>query len=564
MRFCTTSRYFTTSCAAVVLAIAFFTADAFGQRRPRIDFRNLPEATPSSEADRLRLEEWQKAPKTRLAPGELDQLVAEELRSATLKPAPVASDENFVRRVTLDLTGRLPLPADITEFIADKNSDKRARLIDRLLASEEYAQHWSRYWRDVVTANLTDQRAILYVQPFEYWLQEQFAKNTPWNEIVRAMLTAEGQIEGSEPTKNGAAYFLASHFGPDAANERAAETARIFLGIQIQCAQCHDHPFDQWKRVQFHEFAAFFGRMRERPIRNAGQGFGMQLISVRFGEHLMPDKKDPEKRFITHPRFLTGATPGKNVDDQDRRKALADYITSTDNFYFAAAYVNRIWGVLMGQSFYEPVDDMGPQKEVVMPKVLARLAASFQASNYDIRRLFRDIMTSDTYQRQIRLGEAASQHMYFSAAYPTRLSADALWNSLTGVLGRMGPSINTRYFGRRNGLEALFKQEFRYDPSTPPDEVEGSIPQALFLMNNPVINDKIRAVGTNLLARILKAYPNDDDALEMVYLRVLGRKPTAKERERCRAYLKEVGDRTEAFEDILWVLLNSTEFQTKR
>src|SRR5207248_393453 len=296
-------------------------------------------------------------------------------------------------------------------------------------------------------------------------------KNASWADIATAMITAEGQCRPDDEGKNGAAYFLASHRGADAVNERAAETSRVFLGSQVQCAQCHDHPSDPWKRVQFHEFGA---------------------------------------------------------------------------------YVNRVWGVLMGQSFYEPVDDMGPQKQAVFPGVLTRLTASFRYSNSNVKGLFRDVMNSQAYQRQIRLGESADEHLHFAAAYPTRLPADALWRSLVGVLGQLGgPPAGARAAQRplapRAGLQGLFELEFGFDPSLKPDEVEGSVSQALLMMNNPAINNRIQATGKNLLARVLSSHDRDDDALRTLYLRTLARKPTDRELERCLKYVRSAGGRREAF-----------------
>lgn len=528
-----------------------------------------PVAPPAPRSSLLTVEDWQKAPLRPLRRGEIDDLVAKELRADNVQPAPVTTDEQFLRRVTLDLTGELPLPADVEEFAADGEPNKRARLIDRLLGTDEYARHWARFWRDVVTSRLTDRQALLTVRNFEEWLHRELKKNTNWGEMSRAMITAEGQCRLDEPEKNGAAYFLASHRGADAINERAAETSRVFLGIQIQCAQCHDHPSDQWKRVQFHEFAAYFVRLRERRVRSEMRLVGMELVSAPFGEHEMPSKEDPKKTLLTNPRFLTGKSPGTNLGDRARRQALAREITDKNNYWFAGAYVNRVWGVLMGQSFYEPVDDMGPQKQVVFPSVLTRLTAAFRASNYDMKALLREVMNSQTYQRQIRLGDSPDEHLHFAAAYPTRLPADALWQSLTGVLGPMGGPPPNRPrpqapFGPRAGLQGLFETEFAFDPSLKPDEVEGSIPQALLLMNNPAVNDRIQARGRNLLGRILASYEKNDDALRTLYLRALARKPTDRELDRCLAYIDKTGKRAEAFEDILWALVNSTEFQTKR
>jgi hypothetical protein len=511
---------------------------------------------------------WKAAASTPLSAGEIDRLVSQELSKANIKPAPLTTDEQFIRRAWLDLTGSLPMPADVKEFLASRDPNKRAKLIDRLLESEEYARHWAHYWRNVIASRTTDLRGQRLVGHFDRWMTEQLKDNVSWDRIVQAMLTASGPLRFDEPDKNGAAYFLAAHFGPDATTERAAEASRIFLGIQIQCAQCHNHPSDVWKRQQFHEFAAYFARVKEQPLREDRKVAGFKLVSLPSAEYQMPSKQDPKKKTPMQPRFLDGKSPGARLPDQQRRKALADAITSENDPWFAAAYVNRMWGELMGQSFYQPVDDLGPEKEAVLPTVLARIAAGFRGSHYDMKALFRIIMNTQTYQRQLRPGESGDDHLLFAAAYPTRLSADALWQSLVDVLGRMGPSGPPK--GRpaaqavRGGLEFLFKQEFNFDPSTKADEVEGSLSQTLLLMNNPVINQKIQARGTNVLARILNAYPDNSDALRMLYLRTLARRPTDRELARCRDYVRTVDNRAEAFEDILWTLINSTEFQTKR
>jgi Protein of unknown function (DUF1549)/Protein of unknown function (DUF1553) len=534
--------------------------------KPPVVKKPLAPAPPRSAL--LTVQDWQKVALAPLREGEIDQLVARELEVGKVEPAPITIDEQFLRRVTLDLTGELPMPADVAEFVSDPDPRKRSRLIDKLLESDEYARHWTHYWREVMSARLTDRRSLVLVRAFDLWFFDQLKRNEGWDKIVQAMITAEGSARFDDDGKSGPAFFLAAHRGNDAANERAAETSRVFLGIQIQCAQCHDHPSDQWKRVQFHELAAYFARLNQRPLREDGKLVGLRLISMAKGEHEMPSKEDPKKAFQTDPRFLDGRGPGPNASDQDRRRALANAIVEKSNYWFAAAYVNRIWGELMGQSFYQPVDDMGPKKEVVFPQVLTRLTGAFRANNYDIKQLFRDIMKSETYQRQIRLSGSSDQHLHFAAAYPTRLPSDSLWQSLVNVLGTLGvdarPKLGAKRPYQQGGFEFLFKEEFGFDPSLKAGEVEGSITQALLMMNNPVLHQRIQAAGTNLLARILKSYPQNDEALRILYLRTLARTPTDREVEKCRTYIAETGRRIEAFEDILWSLLNSTEFLTKR
>jgi hypothetical protein len=567
--------------ARLVIAVALLVlAGTVVQAGPN-DKKSVKSPAPGPRTSVLNSEAWAKSPATPAKPAEIDALVLKELKATDVKPAPLTSDEQFLRRVTLDVTGELPVPADVTEFVADKDPNKRAKMIDKLLASEEYATHWARYWRDVISSRATNLQSRILTRSFEKWMTARLQENKSWADITKAMLTASGQMEYSDDGTHGDLYFLLSKNGQAGPEERAAETSRIFMGIQIQCAQCHDHPSDVWKRQQFHEFTAYFARGRDRQVREPskdgkpGRPLGLELVSIPGGEHRMPSKTDPNPRFgtVVNARFLDGKGPRPGLGDLERRKALADAVVAKENYWFAGAYVNRMWGELMGQSFYMPIDDMGPQKEAVFPDVLTRLAASFRATDYDMKELFRVVMNTQTYQRQIRLGESTAEHLHFAAAYPTRLRADALWESLVGVLGqfggpgpgfRPGPGGGGGPFAGRFGLEGQFKDEFAFDPSMKADDVESSIPQALMLMNNPQINQKIRATSTNLLGRILKAYPDDDEALRMVYLRALARKPADREIDKCRGYLKKTDNRTEAFEDILWALLNSTEFQTKR
>jgi hypothetical protein len=531
-----------------------------------------PTAPSAPRASLLTNEAWQNAPIMPMKSEEIDRLISRELQADRIKPAPLTTDEQFLRRVTLDLTGKLPSAADLTAFVADEDQAKRAKVIDKLLDSDRYAHHWARYWREVIAARVADRRGMALANAYEKWMTLQLKNEQGWDQIARAMITADGPCRFDDDGTHGANYFLASHLGPDAANEQAAETSRIFLGIRIQCAQCHDHPSDQWKRVQFHELAAYFARVGERPIREEKRFVGLQLMSRPRGEHTMPDKEDPKKSLLTHPRFLDGTAAGKDKSDRERRRALADSIVNPNNYWFAGAYVNRIWGELMGQSFYQPVDDMGPGKEVVFAPVLTRLASSFRATHYDIKALFRVIMNSQTYQRQLWRGQAADVHLPFAAAYPTRLRADVLWDSLVGVLGPLLPvgklpeAKKIQGKGPRPGnfFQALFKLEFGFDPSLKADEVEGSIPQALFLMNNPLLNQRMLARGDTVLSQVLRDNKQDADAVAALYLKVLARRPTGRELSKCRAYIKKIGNRNEAFEDILWALINSTEFQTKR
>jgi hypothetical protein len=524
--------------------------------------------------------EWKTISARKLTSAEVDAALQQLQVKEGIKPAPLTSDEQFVRRVYLDLTGKLPDPAVIKAFVADKSSDKRAHLIDKLLGSDDFNTRWSRYWRDVVTVRATDQRSRVNEPIFEAWLVSEMKKNQPWSKMVSEMLTSTGELrfrgeESKENKDSGAGYFLLTHTGAEADNERAADTARVFMGIQIQCAQCHDHPSDIWKRDQFHELASFFARTKDRPIREENKLVGIKLFGAMVGEHRMPDKDDPKKTHVMEVKFLTGEKPKRGLDDDERRSLLAQYVTAPENYWFFANFVNRTWAELMGQSFYNPVDNMGPLQEATYPELLIKLAAHFKATECNIRDFYRLIMNSQAYQRQLRLGESADQHAHFAGNYPSKLTADELWNSVTAALGGLTPPIMQRpppgkaatpadRLARRFGFEGQFKQMFAFDPTTKPDEVEASIPQALMLMNSPVIQNKLRATGENALAKILSTHTNNAEAVQALYLRVLARNPTTREQQTSLDYIKRIGKRNEAFEDVFWALLNSAEFQTKR
>lgn len=494
---------------------------------------------------------------------EIDEMVVAELEKAGIaKSGKRISDDRFVRRVFIDTIGQLPGPADIEEYVNNPAPDKKAKLIDRLLDMPQYGQNWGRFWRDVVVYRATASRNRLFPFDAETWLTDQLNKNTSWGAIVSAMLTAEGLS-----TEIPQGFFVAAHEGKP--EELAGEASRIFLGIQISCAQCHDHPTDTWKRDQFHELAAFFGGAQVRPRRDLSmqQGMGPVVeIAARFRRqpYRKPDLKDPSSQGeVVTPAFLAGQQLPQGMSDKQSRSAVATFITSKKNPYFAKAFVNRMWAELMGVGFVDPVDDLGRNRTVTYPKVFAAVSHSFASSNYDIKRLMRTLLNTRIYDRDYQEQEGSSGSAAFRNVIPTRLTADQIFDAVDWVLGNIddGRSGLSGPRARFQGPRAQFREVFGFDPSATHDSLEGSIPQALVLMNNPALHGRISANrdGT-LLSKLLKTQSNDRDIVKMLYLRVLARKPTTSETELCLSYLKDVGNRSEAFEDVLWGLLNSTEF----
>jgi len=444
--------------------------------------------------------------------------------------APKIDDERFVRRVHLDLVGRPPSAQEVRLFVADTMKSKRSRLIDRLLTTDAYARKWARYWKNVIFFESTANRNRTNPQALEDWLTEQFKKGVPWDAIVAELVSAmpvrdkkKKKDKNDWSQKTGQNNFVLAYENKPPL--LAAQTARLFMGISIQCAECHDHPFDAWKREQFHELAAFFSR----------------------GKYFMPNLDSPSKKTEMQPKFLLGEKPPIKLTVHQRRVAIAAYLVyNQDNYWFARSFVNRIWNELVGDGFYA-IDSLGPDQECLHPSVVNRIAAVFRYRNFDPRWVFRLLMNSRAYQREIQTIDNLED--LFTAVRPMRLNSGQVKAS---VLRLTGPDRN---IGR------ALDREFRSDPSIPQRDLEGTIQQALFLMNNPTLQSKLNA---SKLKKRLVTVKQPRAVLTQLYLGVLARNPTDKEFARGLKHLGQVPNRTEAIEDLLWVLVNSTEFLTKR
>jgi hypothetical protein len=502
----------------------------------------------------------------------LDALVERTIAAARAPVAQVTTDLEFVRRVSLDLTGKPPTPEQLAAFCENEGSNRRSKLIDRLLEGPDFARNWAYYWREVIQFRASnDETAMIRYRELEDWLAGQLARNAPWDEIARQMIAGTGQND-----TNGAANFAMAHMTQPV--ELAGEVSRIFLGVQIQCAQCHDHPTDSWKRRQFHELAAFFAGTKSRRITPVGVNPQVhEVYADGKPGYGMPDLKNPGKSIPVLPRFFLAADDPPlpaGLTAMERRNMAASYITGQDNPWFARAFVNRVWTVLLGDGFYTPVDDMGPDRTARAGEVLEALASQWQQGGYDIRWLFRTILNTRAYQRQVRSTYSQAGKTPFAANCASRLRADQIADALATVLNApLGPTVpdpskkddTGKVVGvKPNGARAAFTGLYGFDPSIPSDDLLGTIPQALFLMNNPVVNQGIVGAKGRVLGDLLAATRDDLAVLEALYLRVLSRRPTRKEVETCGRYLKAVGNRKEAFEDIFWSLVNSTEFINRR
>lgn len=498
----------------------------------------------------------------------VDELLSKELAGERYRPAPAADDAVFLRRVFLDLIGEPPTPNDVLAFLSDSSSDKKTRIVEKLLADPQFGANWAMYWRDVILYRRTEERALIAAQPLVEYLSEAFNQNRPWSQIATELITAKGDV-----LENGATALIMAQAGKP--EEIVSEVSRIFMGIQIQCAQCHDHPTERWKREQFHQLAAFFPRVAVRPDRSGERPtFLVTVNDSAFGrmrrpgaqrfvgtaEHFMPDLSNPDARgtLMQPVFFVTGQSLPIGVPDAERRGALASWLTSPENPWFAKAFVNRLWAELCGEGFYEPVDELGPDHTPTAPETLEYLASEFARSRYDIKWLFRVITATSLYQREGRVRRAADEPpMQANVVQPLR--ADVLFNCVLAALLLPEPAGGANPGPRFRGPRALFNLTFGYDPSIPRNEVVTTVPQALAMMNSPNLVSAMSANGP-ALRLVLANYPDDSDAISYLYLQTLSRLPSDDELRWAKRQIRNATSRASGYEDLLWALVNSTEF----
>jgi len=500
----------------------------------------------------------------KLNPKQLDALIAKSLPGDS---APL-SDEFFLRRAHLDLIGRPPTPDEVKAFADDKATDKRLRLVDSLLASKEFGQHWANYWTDTISYKVPPpELTFLNYTRFKAWLADKFNQNVAWDKITQEILSASGDIK-----KNPAVTFIGYHQGRPA--KLAAETARVFLSLQLQCAECHDHKFDSWTREEFHGLAAFFGRVSGK-LGKAQDGSSTEVKDLGKGEYVMPNVRDPKKKGQTMaPVLFTGQKLDLDTPDQVRRDHLAKWLTLPSNPYFAKAFVNRVWARLMGRGFYEPVDNLADYVEPVLTDLHKDLADHFIASNFDIKGFYRLLASTEAYQRSTPVGTTmAKQASSYGKTAHLKLNGDEVFKSLTGALGLPNvtpkatkPTDAIRFPPPPKSTRDIVADKFGYDPNSCGEEVSRTLGQAMLLMNNEQVQKQINAdpaSGTRL-AKMVQQEKNDRVLVVRLFYQVLSRQPTEQEIGIALEHLGTVGQRGPAFEDLLWSLINSAEFTSKR
>ncbi len=482
----------------------------------------------------------------------VDKLVDAKLDKLRIFPSPTCDDETFLRRAQIDITGTLPTPDDVKAFIADKDSAKRAKKVDVLLARNEFVDIWAMKWSELLqirSSNNAQQASYKSVLTYYGWIREQLAKNVPVNEMARQLILATGSNMDSPATN-----YYELEVDP---LKLAENTAQAFFGTRIQCAQCHNHPFDRWTMADYRGFVSFFTQVarktgedpRERIVFNSGSG----------------DARHPVDSRVIPPKFLGEEQP--DCTGKDRRQVLADWIASPKNPFFPRHVANLVWAQYMGRGIVEPVDDARISNPPSNPELLDALSAKLVEYNYDLRHLVRDICNSVAYQRATRVNESNElDDRNFAKGTIRRMRSEVLLDCITQVtetkdkyrglpLGARAVEVadgrTTSYFlttfGRADREEICSREK-----------VGPTLSQALHMLNGDTVEGKIAAGG--VVAKLMKANMTPREVAAELYLRCFGRAPTEQELVKLQEHWGVTEEQPKVYTDIFWALMNAKEF----
>ena len=492
---------------------------------------------------------YAKAPKRNF----IDEQVLTKLRSLNLPPSPRCTDEEFIRRAYLDTIGILPTASETKAFLADTSSKKRDALIEQLLSRPEFVDYWAYRWSDLLLVK-SEKLKPAAMWAYYNWVRDSVAKNKPWDQFAREVVTAKGST-----LDNGAANFFILHEEPKVLAET---TSQAFLGMSINCAQCHNHPMEKWTNNDYYSMANLFARVRAK----AGAGEGNQIIvDASQGELVQPLTGKPRP-----PRPLDGQALTFE-SETNRREHLAKWLTAPENPYFTRAIVNRVWANFYGVGLVESVDDLRMTNPASNGELLASAADYLVKQKYDLKSLMRLILQSETYQRSSEpLPGNAADKRFYSRYYPRRLMAEVMLDAFSQVTG-----APTEFKGYPNNWRALqlpdsnvksyflssFGRPDRNATCTCERTDNPSVTQVLHISNGDTVNQKLTAKG-NRIEQLLKAKTAPEQIVEEAYLSALSRQPTAKEKARILEVLQKTDEKElrPVIEDIYWALLSSREF----
>lgn len=497
----------------------------------------------------------------------VDTLISEAWENAGIKPSKVATEPEFLRRAYLDILGRIPSVRESLEYLSSKDPARRAKLVEALLAHPDYAKNFATIWTVVLTGrrNLegrADRDAL------RSWLRRQFAEDRPWNDVSSDLITASGSNK-----ENGAVNFTLAHLQGDAV-PLTSFTTRVFLGQQVQCTQCHDHPSNDWKQADFWGINAFFRGVRSREVRTSNATGAVAYDYTELTEEPTDAFATYEKRNalvgIAFPTFLDGRKISQGTDVV-RREELSKFVTARENLDFARAFANRTWGHFFGRGFVNPLDDFGPHNPPSHPEALDLLARHFIESNYDVKALIRLVTSTRAYHLSSQTlpanekDDSLFSHMALKPMSPEQLFESLLIATSAHKAGGQGDSDR-----RRQDWLGQFIYAFANDEGEEASSFQGTIPQALMMMNGELMERAVNGSPGSFLAdlvdqaRLQKRSAPELFVVNHLYLAALSRYPTARERDAALKFLSSSPDPIPIVEDLFWALLNSNEFVLNR
>jgi Protein of unknown function (DUF1549)/Protein of unknown function (DUF1553) len=516
------------------------------------------------------------------------ELINDQIRAAwqerRLTPSPAASDGEWCRRLYLDLLGRVPSVDEVNRFTSDRSSDKKLQLVNQLLGNDEqfveqYARNWTTLWTNILIgrAGGGENDRMTNREGLQQALRRAFQRNTPYDTLVTQLISATGVNKPGETGFNGFVNFLCGKLDENGV-QATAKTAQIFMGLQVQCTQCHNHPFNEWKQNRFWELNAFFRQVRaiRRPNRNR-ELITVELSNQNFsGEDNRPDEAAlfyelrNGKMEAAFPVFVDGVEINKSgyLEEVDRRKELAGRVVGSD--FMPKAIVNRMWGHFLGYGFTKPVDDLGPHNAPSHPELLESLGAEFRKGSCDLKELIRWIVLSEPYSLSSHFNNtnkkddpSLGEKPMFSHFYLRQMRAEELYESLLVATAahQIGGSYEEQEKVKHEWLDQ-FTIAFGTDDNDETTTFNGTIPQTLMMMNGDLMK---KAIGTDKGSFLEQVAANSKMSnaakINHLFLAALARKPTASETLAANQLMSlRGGDATAALQDVWWAVLNSNEF----
>jgi len=490
--------------------------------------------------------QWQTQPENNY----IDKLVDAKLQKLRITPSPTCTDEVFLRRAYLDIVGGLPSVEEYQRFMANQSPKKREELVDELLGRKEFVELWVLKWAELLQIRSSNQLSYKATLQYYNWLQDRIARNVPVNEWVIELLGASGGTFKNPPT---------NYYQNETDILKVTENvAQVFMGMRIQCAQCHNHPFDRWTMDDYYGFASFFSQIgrkgaddpREVVVFNSGGG----------------DVRHPVGGRVMAPKFLGGAAP--DTAGKDRRQVMAQWLASPDNAYFGTNLANIVWAHFLGRGIVDEVDDVRVSNPASNQELLDELGRKFTEYKYDFKKLVRDICTSRTYQRATATNPSNElDTRNFSHAAIRRIRAETFLDCITQVT-----TTQNKFPGLPSGARAVqiadgtvsnyflttFGRATRETVCACEVRLEPTLSQSLHLLNGETTGNRIKQ--GDLVGKMLAAKKTPEQILEEVYIRCMSRKPAADEIARLMALVNGEADKKKALEDAFWAVLNSREF----